>query len=180
MIILHSISLLSLVAFLVYIICFLCRYRVIPQSLSVTAEWSGRYRWWQVTICSVMGWLSYYFPTIYTFQEFSFWPILSSAGLGGLSLAGYYSYFPGEESKRELVIHKVGSFTGAILICLFYLLGLGKLWILPVLGVCLVLGLVIKGSRLGYSQSNSIIFWEEIGIIGIMGSDIVFKFIESI
>lgn len=180
LLVLNCISLVALLAILVYIICFFCRYRIIPQSLSVTAEWTGRYRWWQVTICSVMGWLSYYFPAIYPIVDYSLWPILASAGLAGLSLAGYYSYEPGEESKRLLTIHKVGSFSGAVCLCLFYLLGLHNWYILIVLGICAIFGLIIKGNRYGYPKDNSIIFWEELGIIGIVSYDIVIKFIETI
>lgn len=173
----HLISLIALVAMLTYIICFLCRYRVIPQSLSVTAEWSGRYRWWQITICTVMGWLSYYFPTVY--HDLGLINLLASGGIAGLALAGYYSYHPGEESKRDLTIHKVGSFTGAILICLFYILALGR-WqsTFIILGTCLILGTTIKGSRLFSPKDHSIIFWEELGIIGIIGYDIINNFIK--
>lgn len=178
MIILHLISLVALVAILVYIISFFIKYHIIPQSLSVTAEWTKYYRWWQVTICSVMGWLSYYFPTIYSFEDYGFWPILASAGVAGLSLAGYYSYFPGEEKSRDLFIHKIGSFSGAVCLCLFYVLGLGRWEIIYPLAICLILGIFIRGSRYGCPKDNSIIFWEELGIIGIVGYDIVQNFIQ--
>lgn len=171
--IIHSVSLIAFLAMIIYVICFFCRYKIIPQSLSVTAEWTGRYRWWQVTICTVMGWLSYYFPTIYPISEYGLYTILASAGIAGLSLAGYYSYFPGEEKQRDLIIHKVGSFSGAVCLCLFYLLGLHNWYILIVLGICAILGLIIKGNRYGYPKDNSIIFWEELGIIGIVGHTII-------
>ena len=177
---LHIVGIVALVAIVVYVVCFLCRYRVIPQSLSVTAEWSGRYRWWQVTICSVMGWLSYYFPTVYTFEDYGYYALLSSAGVAGLSLAGYYSYYPGEEEKRELIIHKVGSFSGAVCLSLFYVLGLGEWSILVVLGIGLLLGLLIKGRRIGFPRSHSIIFWEEIMIIGFVGYSIIENFVKAL
>lgn len=178
MTIIHSISLIALLAMLVYVICFLCRYRIIPQSLSVTAEYNGRYRWWQVTICSVMGWLSYYFPTIYPYSEYGLTTILASAGIGGLALAGYYSYSPDEEDRRLLIIHKVGSFLGATFLCLFFVMGLNNWHVLVVLGICAILGVIIKGHRYGYPTSNSVIFWEELGIIGIVGYHIMLNFIH--
>lgn len=179
-IILHSISLIALVAVIIYVVCFFFRYRIIPQSLSVTAEWTGRYRWWQTTMCTVMGWLSYYFPTIYSIKENGLWPILASCGIAGLALAGYFSYSPGEETKRDLMIHKIGSFAGAVMLCCFYLFALGWWQILIVLSGCLGLGLLIKGNRYGYPKDHSIIFWEELGIIGIIGYDIITKFIQLI
>lgn len=181
--ILHSISMAALVSMIVYVICFICRYRIIPQSLSVTAEYNGRYVWWQIMICSVMGWLGYWIPNVYTMQECGFWPLLASAGVAGLSLAGYYSYNPGEETKHDLMVHKIGSFTGAVLVCLFYIVYM-KWWIvIGVLLLCLALGLMLPGRRFdalnsrGYKTSNSIVFWEEIGIVCIVGFDIVKHFI---
>ena len=179
MVIIHSISLLALLAMLVYVICFLCRYRIIPQSLSVTAEYNGRYRWWKWTICLVMGWLSYYFPTIYPYSEYGLYPLLASLGVAGLSLAGYYSYSPDEEDKRLLIIHKIGSFVGAVSLCLFFVLGLGNGWTFIILGCCGSLGMGIKGYRYGYSPSYSIIFWEELGIIGIIGYHIIINFVNE-
>lgn len=180
MIVLHCVSLIALFAMLVYIVCFFGKYRIIPQSLSVTAEWSGRYRWWQITICTVMGWLSYYFPTVYPFETYTAFPLLASAGVAGLALAGYYSYSPKEETKRDLTIHKAGSFTGAVFLCLFFILCFNNWYVLTVLGICAVLGLLFKGYRYGYSIGNSIIFWEELGIIGIVGYYIIQNFINSL
>lgn len=180
MIVLHSVSLVALAAMLIYVICFFCKYRFIPQSLSVTAEWSGRYRWWQVTICTVMGWLSYYLPTCYPFAIYGALPLLGAAGVAGLALAGYYSYSPEVETKRDLTIHKIGSFVGAVLLCLFYLLVYHNYFILTILGVGVILGLLIPGYRYGYSKSNSIIFWEELGIIGIVGYYIIINFIGAL
>lgn len=180
MIVLHFVSLIALAAMLIYVICFICRYRIIPQSLSVTAEYNGRYRWWQVTICTVMGWLSYYFPTVYPFALVGPFTMLASTGLAGLALAGYYSYSPGDETKRDLTIHKVGSFLGAIFLCMFYLLCFQNWYVLTVLGACAVLGLLVKGYRYGYKESNSIIFWEELGIIGITGYYIILNFINAL
>lgn len=169
---LNIISVVATAGMLVYVLCFLFKYRIIPQSLSITAEYSGRYSWWRITICSVMGWLAYWFPTVYSFEEYSYWTLLASTGVQGLALAGYFSYHPGEETKKELTIHKVGSFTGAVLVCLFYVLALNNYYALIVLGVCAVLGLLIKGKRKGFADSNSIVFWEESGIILIIAADI--------
>lgn len=180
MIIIHFISLLALMAMIIYVVCFLFRYRIIPQSLSITAEYNGRYRWWQITICTVMGWLSYWFPTIYAFNDFGPITLLASAGVAGLALAGYYSYCPDEESKRLLIIHKCGSFIGAIFLCLFFLIALQNWYVLTVLGVCAILGLLIKGHRYGFPVDNSIIFWEELGIIGIVGYYIISNFINCL
>lgn len=178
MIVIYFISLLALLAMLIYVICFICRYRIIPQSLSVTAEYNGRYRWWKWTICLVMGWLSYYFPTAYPYSEYGLYPLLASLGVAGLSLAGYYSYSPDEEDKRLLIIHKIGSFAGAIFLCLFFTLGLEEMWVFIVLICGVILGLVIKGHRYNYTASHSIIFWEELAIIGIVGYNIITNFIN--
>ena len=185
MLTLHSISLAALFAVLVYVICFVCRYRIIPQSLSVTAEFNGRYKWWQIMICTVMGWLGYWIPTVYTFAECGYYTILASAGVAGLALAGYNSYSPDIETKHDLTVHKVGSFSGAVLVCLFYVLFL-KWWaVLGVLAACLVLGVLVPGYRFNditkrYDKSNSIVFWEEIGIVCVVGFDIVKHFIETL
>lgn len=181
MLTLHIISLIALAAILIYIICFICRYRIIPQSLSVTAEWNGRYTWWRIMICTIMGWFSYWYPVVYDFSTYGFYTLLASAGVAGLALSGYYSYSPYEETKQDLTIHKIGSFCGATLICLFYVLCQHSWWVLIVLGVCLLLGFFIQGYRTSdgprYSKSNSIVFWEEIGIIGIIGYDIIHNFV---
>lgn len=170
--VLNIISAIGFIAMFVYIVCFLYEFRFIPQSLSITAEYSGRYSWWKITICTVMGWLSYWFPTVYSFSEYAFWPLLPSLGVLGLALAGYYSYHPGDETKMELIIHKTGSFLGSVCVCLFYILALERYFALVVLGIGLVLGLLIKGKRLDFPDSNSILFWEEIGIIFIIEYDV--------
>lgn len=233
MLVINSIGLIAVFAIVVYIICFLCRYRVIPQSLSVTAEWSGRYYWWQTTICTVMGFLGYWLATVYpmnnvlvsimtnvrsfisgnpfviTEHGYGLLPMLGCAGVCGLALAGYYSYSPAEETKRLLTIHKVGSFTGAVLLVLFYIIK-SLMWsdefvdwkfCLIVLAISLILGLVIKGKRLvgqyevndlletkimldansnykRYAEDHSIVFWMELGIIVIVSTDIINKFIN--
>lgn len=184
MLVLHSVSLAALLAVLIYVVCFICRYRIVPQSLSVTAEYNGRYIWWQIMICTVMGWLGYWIPTVYDFSTYGYWPILASVGAAGLALAGYYSYSPDEESKHDMMIHKIGSFSGAALVCLFYVACLHWWAVLFILAICALLGLIVPGCRYdahytrGYSISNSIVFWEEIGIIGIIGFDIVNRFIS--
>lgn len=184
MLVLHSISLAALVAILIYVVCFICRYKIIPQSLSITAEYNGRYTWWQIMICTIMGWLGYWIPTVYPFSECSFYPILAAAGMSGLALAGYYSYSPDEETKKDLTIHKVGSFSGAVLVCLFYVIYMHWWAVFGVLALGLLLGFIVPGYRYDahyYSRhtiSNSIVFWEEIGIIGIVGFDIVTRFID--
>lgn len=180
MIVLHSISMLALIAMLVYVICFICRYRIIPQSLSVTAEYNGRYRWWKWTICLVMGWLSYYFPTVYPYSEYGLYPLLASLGVAGLSLAGYYSYSPDKEDRELLLIHKIGSFAGACFLTVFFSAGLHESWIFIVLAFCSMLGVYITGKRYGYPENISIIFWNELGIIGIVGYNIIINFIEAL
>lgn len=175
--ILNIISAMGFVAMVAYIVGFLLKFRFIPQSLSITAEYSGRYNWWKITICTVMGWLSYWFPTTYSFSEYAYWPIMPSIGVLGLALAGYYSYHPGEETKLELAVHKIGSFTGSALVCLFYILALENYYALLILGVGLILGLLFKGKRLDFPDSNSILFWEEIGIIFIIEYDVMSRII---
>lgn len=171
--IINSISIIAILAIVIYVLCFLFRYRVVPQSLSVTAEWSGRYYWWQITICSVMGWLGFYYPAMYPISDYGLWPLLASAGVSGLGLAGYYSYSPAEETKRDITIHKVGSFSGAVLLCLFHVLCIGDYLALAILAIGAILGLIIKGKRLLFENSNSIVFWEEIGIILICSYNII-------
>lgn len=171
--VINSISIIAILSMFIYVICFLFRYRTIPQSLSVTAEWSGRYYWWQITICSVMGWLGFYFPAIYPIADYGLWPLLASAGVSGLGLAGYFSYNPGDETKRDLFIHKVGSFSGAVLLCLFFVLCVKDYISLIILGVGLILGTIIKGHRKDFPSGNSIVFWEEIGIIIICSYNII-------
>lgn len=180
MIVIHFISLLALLAMLIYVICFICRYKIIPQSLSVTAEYNGRYRWWKWTICLVMGWLSYYFPTVYPYSEYGLYTLLASLGVAGLSLAGYYSYSPDKEDKRLLIIHKVGSFAGAVFLCLFFVIGLEEKTAFILIMSGLLLGSSVKGFRYGYKACNSIIFWEELALIGIIGYHIVNNFINAL
>lgn len=213
MLIVNSIGLVCVFAILIYTVCFLCRYRVIPQSLSVTAEFSGRYYWWQVTICTVMGFLTYYLATVYPLVDYvtlqttklKFLPyipcvhkgyglltMVGCLGTMGLGLAGYYSYSPDVETKRLLTIHKVGSFSGAVLLMLFYIIkdfthssqNLHWYVVLVVLAVCLLLGVFVKGCRknitdseISYDKDNSIVFWMEIGLVGLVSYDIIMNFI---
>ncbi len=176
--VLNIISAIGFVAMSVYIVCFLLKFRFIPQSLSITAEYSGRYTWWKITICTVMGWLSFWFPTVYPFAEYSYWAILPSIGVLGLALAGYYSYHPGDETKLELAVHKTGSFIGSACVCLFYIIALEQDFVWIILGVGLVLGLLIRGKRLDFPDSNSVLFWEEIGIIFIIQYDVVTRILS--
>lgn len=187
MVIINVISVIFLFALIVYIVCFLCKYRVVPQSLSITAEYSGRYLWWKLTMCISMAWMSYYYPTTYPYRgfllepDYGLLPMLAVVGVVGLSLAGYYSYFPGEEDKQTLMTHKIGSFSGAICMVLFYMFADGNVWqILSIFGCLLILGFLIKGKRKGYPDGNSVVFWLEIGIIYLIGTDVINHFIKVI
>lgn len=187
MIVINVISLIFLVALVAYIVCFLCKYRVIPQSLSITAEYSGRYTWWKLTMCISMGWMSYYYPTVYPYRSFylepdyGLLPMLAVAGVAGLSMAGYYSYFPGEEDKQTLMVHKIGSFLGAVCIVLFYVFSGSNVWqILAIFAFLLALGFLIKGKRKGYPDGNSVVFWLEIGVVYLVASDIIDHFLQNI
>lgn len=174
----NIISLCAVLALIVYIIIFEARYKTIPQSLSVTAEYPSQYYYWQCTICTIFGWLAFYFPVVYTYAEYSYWPLLLNAGCSGLALAGYYSYSSAEETKRLLFIHKVGSFSGAICVCLFYMIFGNWIFTLSTLAICLLLGMFIKGHRYKQKEDNSIVFFMEIAIVIIVSSDIITRFIS--
>lgn len=177
MFIYNCISMCAIVALIVYVMVFFIRYRTIPQSLSVTAEYPDQLYFWQCTICAIFGWLAFYFPTTYTFAEYGYYPLLLNAGVSGLALSGYFSYSNAEETRRLLTIHKVGSFSGAVLVCLFYIF-CGTWWaVLAPMAVAVVLGLLIKGHRYHQGTDNSLVFWLEIAIIGIVSGDLINKFI---
>lgn len=179
MFVLNSISMCAILALVVYITVYFCRYRLIPQSLSVTAEFPHQHYYWQCTICTIFGWLAYYFPTVYTFGEYGYWTLLLSGGVSGLALSGYYAYSNGEETSRLLFIHKVGSFSGAVLVSIFYVLFGSWILVCSVMGIGVVLGLIIPGHRYRQPMSNSLVFWLEIGIVIIVSTDLVQKFIQS-
>ncbi len=134
-------------------------------------------------MCISMAWMSYYYPTVYPYRgflldpDYGLLPILAVAGVAGLSMAGYYSYFPGEEDKQTLLVHKIGSFTGAVFVVLFYMFTGENVWlILAIFGCLLVLGFLIKGKRKNYPDGNSVVFWLEIGVLYLVGSDIIAHF----
>lgn len=148
------------------------------------------------------------YPVYNLLHGYGLLSLLGCAGACGLALAGYYSYSPEKESKRLLTIHKVGSFTGAVLLILFYIIksiiykGEFIHWSFCAcaLVAALILGIVIKGKRLmgqtevadmfegkttmidgswkRYSEDHSIVFWMELAIIVIVASDIINKFIS--
>jgi hypothetical protein len=180
MLAINLISVGILIMMLVYIIVFFVRYKEIPQSLSVTAEYPDQYHYWQVTICTAMGWMGYYYPVIY-YNQYGLLTLIAVAGTYGLGLAGYFSYNPGTEKPRDLKIHKIGSFTGAILIMVFYTL-IGDYSAFVILGVCAFLGWVIRGHRYGNADSfsNSIVFFSELAIIITVGIDIITKLIDNL
>lgn len=180
MLIYSIISVCAVIALLLYILIFFVRYRVVPQSLSVTAEYPHQLYYWQCTICTIFGWLAFYFPTVYTFSEYGYWPLLLNAGVSGLALSGYYSYSSAEESKRLLTIHKVGSFSGAVLVSLFYIIFGSWVLVLSTMSVAVLLGLLIKGYRYRMPSDNSLVFWLEIAIISIVSTDLIKKFLEII
>lgn len=170
----------AILALIVYVVVFFTRYKTIPQSLSVTAEYPNQLYFWQCTICTIFGWLAFYFPTVYPYNEYGYWSLLLNAGVSGLALSGYYSYSSAEESKRLLTIHKVGSFSGAVLVSLFYLLFGSWILVASTMLVAVALGLLIKGHRYNMPSENSLVFWLEIAIITIVSTDLVDKFIRLI
>lgn len=179
MLVLSIVSLLCLGAILTYLAYFFITYRTIPASISQTAEFPHCYYGFQFVICFIFGYLQFYFPTLYPFSEYSYWSMLLNAGCSGLALAGYFSYSPWEETSRDMTIHKIGSLTGGVLLMIFYAFVL-KWWIfiLSVLAICLVLGYFIPGNGWNRQKDNSITFWVEIGLIVIVGYDLVRNFIE--
>lgn len=180
MLLYSTISLIAVLAMIVYIIVFFARYRTIPQSLSVTAEYPHQLYYWQCTICTIFGWLAFYFPTIYTFNDYGYFTLLLNAGVSGLALSGYFSYSSAEETKRLLTIHKVGSFSGAVLISIFYIIFSSWILVLVSMLIAVILGLLIKGYRYRMPSDNSLVFWLELAIITIVSSDLVTRFIQEL
>lgn len=178
--ILSLISVLCLVAILVYLAYFFITYKRIPASISQTAEFPHCYYGFQFVICFIFGFLQYYFPTIYSFADYGYISILLNGGCAGLALAGYFSYSPWEETERDMTIHKIGSLCGGILLITFYLLVL-KWWLFIgiVLTICLVLGYFIQGNGWNRKKDNSITFWVEIGLMIIVGRDLVKHFLAN-
>lgn len=175
MITLSIISLLCIAAICAYMAYFFKHYRVIPPSLSQTAEYPGCYYFFQVVICFIFGYLQYYYPIIYPYSEYGWRGILLNAGCAGLALAGYYSYKPGDDKKRDLTIHKVGSMVGGVLIMLFYAIVIG--WWIPILALvigAIALGVKFKGHRYGVEEpDNSITFWVEMCIVIVISFDLI-------
>lgn len=177
---LNIISILCLLAIVGYLGYFLFTYKRIPASISQTAEFPHCYYGFQTVICFIFGYLQFYFPTIYPFAEYGYWSMLLNAGCAGLSLAGYFSYSPWEETSRDMTIHQYGSLTGGALLMAFYAIVM-KWWlfIAITLVVCLILGKSIPGNGWQRQKDNSVTFWVEIGLIVLVGTDLVRRFIES-
>lgn len=169
---------LCIVSIIVYVTYFLVRHKVVPPSLSQTAEYPGCYYFFQTVICVIFGFLQFYYPTIYPFSEYGYSVLLLSAGCAGLSLSGYFSYTPWDESKRDLPIHKYGSLAGGAVLMTFYAIFMG-MW-LPVLASvasCVILGLIVKGHRYKSEVGNSVTFWVEMCIVAAISIDLVYRFI---
>lgn len=181
MLTLSIISILCLVAIVTYLAYFLITYKRIPASISQTAEFPHCYYGFQTVICFIFGYLQYYFPAVYPYADYGFSSMLLNAGCAGLALAGYFSYSPWEETKRDMTIHQYGSLAGGSLLMLFYaIFREWWLFILIVLAVCVTLGYFIQGNGWNRQKDNSITFWVEIGLIVIVGTDLVQRFIALI
>lgn len=178
MIALGIVSLLCVAAIYAYAVTFLVRYRVVPPSLSLTAEYPHCYYWFQATICAIFGFLQFYYPVIYPFSEYGYAELLLNAGCAGLQLSGYFSYTPGEETKRDQAIHQYGSLSGGVLVMLFYAFVAGWwMYILPFMAACVGLGFAVKGRGWNRPVDNSVTFWVEMGIVLVMSVDLVYRFV---
>ena len=181
MLILSVVSLLIIIGFLSYVTYFFVTYKQVPPSLSQTAEFPHCYYGFQTVICTTFGFLQFYYPCLYPFSDYGFSAILLNAGCSGLALAGYFSYSPWEETKRNMTIHKFGSLSGGVLIGVFYAVVLGQ-WLLTLsaLTAALLLGYFIPGHGYEREKDNSITFWVEIGLTVIIVKDLISKFLEFI